>query len=143
MGIKVGVKAGSLSGAVMGLIGAIIGIPLILAFSYHEIVLPPSETVTVETLVLFALTINVIGATVVGALLGAFYGKMYDKLPGKTPIRKGLPIGLAAWIVEGPVVMVLTWSIMPILMHLIRVASSFGGALAFAVLLGLFYDKYQ
>jgi len=140
--IKAGVKAGSLSGAIMGLVGALIGIPLILAFSYQELVIPPSEALTTEALVLFALTVNTGGATVLGALLGAFYGRMYERLPGSTPMRKGLPLGLAAWIVEGPIVMVVTWFLMPPLMQLIRVVASLAGSLIFAVLLGFFYERF-
>jgi len=140
--IKVGVKAGSISGAIMGLLGALIGIPLILAFSYQEIVIPPSESLTIEELVLVILVINTVGATIIGVLLGAFYGRMYEKLPGSTSIRKGLPLGIAGWIVEGPITMIVTWFIMPVLMQLIRVAASLVGSLAFAVLLGLLYDRF-
>lgn len=139
---KAGVKAGSLSGAIMGLVGALFGVPLILAFSYQELVIPPSEALTIEQLVLFALAVNIGGATVLGALLGAFYGRMYEKLPGSTSIRKSLPIGLAAWIVEGPVVMVVTWFLMPLPMQLIRVLASFFGSSSFVILLGFFYDRF-
>jgi len=140
---KAGVKAGSLCGAVMGLLGAMVGLPLILAFSYHELVIPPSESLTVESLALFVFATNTLGATVVGALLGAFYGRMYERLPGSTSIRKGLPLGLAAWIAEGPIVMIATWHIMPALMQLIRVSASLVGSLAFAGLLGFVYDRLK
>lgn len=77
-----------------------------------------------------------------GALLGAFYGRMYERLRGRSPVRKALPLGLACWIIEGPTVMVATWFIMPPLMQMIRVTASLGGSLAFAVLLGILYDKF-
>jgi len=140
---KTGLKAGSLSGAIMGLVGAVVGIPLILAFSYHEQVIPPSEALSTEALALVILAMNTVGATIIGALLGAFYGRMYEKLPGSTSVQKGLPLGIAGWIVEGPLMMIVTWFFMPFLMQLIRVAASLVGSLAFAVLLGFFYDRFR
>ena len=106
-------------------------------------VIPPSEAVSIEALALVLLAINTVGATIIGALLGAFYGRMYEKLLGSTSTQKGLPLGIAAWIVEGPIMMIVTWFLMPVLMQLIRVAAGLVGSLAFVVLLGFLYDRFE
>lgn len=58
------------------------------------------------------------------------------------PRRPTTP-GLAAWIVEGPIMMIVTGFLVPLLMQLMRVMASFAGSLVFAVLLGFFYVRFE
>ncbi|MEM2904937.1 MAG: hypothetical protein QW057_01695 [Candidatus Bathyarchaeia archaeon] len=140
MKVGAGVRAGSLSGALMGLIGALIGVPLILASSNQEWVTGRRWTPEGLTCVLFAL--NAVGATLLGSLLGAFYGRLYGRLPGSSSIRKALPFGLAALVVEGPLMMIVTWFPTLLLMQLTRVGIDLAGSLAFTVLLASLYDRF-